>query len=210
MNDISFAWLFWKPQSSDRQGRTASLIFWMLYNDCSPLSQEVNLTHLRLLTDRNFSSFSPPTQACWLWDTLVILVWACHPCFHLVSGSHKMAGQGTAGTNPFSLGREKMTFSSDPKRGKKEDLPFGTRGRGRDDGNSGKQNDECKIHKRQDCSTATAYWGQWTTGRNWLYFRLWNQTCLTPLSVPAITVTFLCVCSQGWSRLFPSHCVWSL
>lgn len=53
-----------------------------------------------------------------------------------------MAGQGTAGTNPLSLGREKMTFSSDPAIGKKENPPFGTHARGRDDGSNRKQNDE--------------------------------------------------------------------
>lgn len=40
-----------------------------------------------------------------------------------------------------------MTFSSDPERGKKEEPPSGTCARGRDDGNSRTQNDECKIHK---------------------------------------------------------------
>lgn len=73
-----------------------------------------------------------------------------------------MVGQGTAGTNPFRLGRGKMTFSSHPERRKKEDPPSGTCARGKDNGNSRKQNDECKIHKRQDASTDTTHWGQWT------------------------------------------------
>lgn len=40
-----------------------------------------------------------------------------------------------------------MTFSSDPERGKEEEPPSGTCARGRDDGNSRTQNDECKIHR---------------------------------------------------------------
>lgn len=55
------------------------------------------------------------------------------------SGGHQRGGQGAAGTDPFSLRREIMTFRFGPERGKKGGPPSGTHARGRGDSNSRKQ-----------------------------------------------------------------------
>lgn len=81
-------------------------------------------------------------------------------------GDHKRGGQGAAGTDPFILRREIMTFRFGPEREEKGHPPSGMRARGRDDSTSRKQckqNDEGTIHKRQECSAAIAYWRQLTT-----------------------------------------------
>lgn len=173
MNDISFAWLFWKPQSSDRQGRAASIIFWMLCNDFSPLSQKVNLTHLRLLTYVSFSSFSPSTQSCSPWDTLAILVWACCPCFHLVWGGQKMVAKGTAGTNPFRLGRERWLLALILREGRRKTLLLGYVQREgwwqQQEANWWMQNSH-ETGLQHSCSTLGAM--DKTQLRNWLYFQI--------------------------------------
>lgn len=117
-----------------------------------------------------------------------------------------MVGQDTAGTNPFSLGREKITFSSDPEKGKKEDPPFGTCARGKDDGNSRKQNDECKIHKRQDCSDSTLGAMDKTQFRKWLYFQTVKPDSSDPPQCSSNHRSFP-LCFQRHSRLFPLCCV---
>lgn len=133
----------------------------MFYNDCSPLSLKVTLTRFRLLTDMFLFLLSTNIGTLTMRHIGNFIV-SMLSLLSSSSGSHKRGGQRTAGTDPFSLGRDMMTFRS--AREKKGDPPSGTHARRRDDSNGKKQckqNDEGKIHKRQDCSTATAYGGSW-------------------------------------------------
>lgn len=184
MNDISSACLCWKLQSRDAQRRgTAKFIFWMFYNDCSPLSQKVNLTHLRLLIDKFLFLLSTSTGMLTMRHTGNFITSMLSLLSSSLGGVTK--GTGRAQQEPtLSAWEGKWWLSGLVLRERREILLLGhvlEEGMTATAGSGVSKMMKAKFTGDGTAAQATAYRGQFTTHSSGAggSFRLWfNQTHL--------------------------------